>query len=219
MNLNQKMEKIVRLSQTIRAQEPHASTIHEKQAAIAMAEISQCINDLIMEKMPVQVIFLSLFYFWLKLEAPLRNVSEKQADQPIPVNEAMEQIIRVTKTVVDSLPNHNPSPEMKKLGTGINDLKSHLSEKNLNNLPPDELIKISTNVNTRIHTVTSNLLMQEFHPEIIANVLFGYWMRVSTLQAYVSEEYYQKMEFYFSEIIEAARKQVPVIFKQGGRRN
>jgi hypothetical protein len=34
----------------------------------------------------------------------------------------------------------------------------------------------------------------------------------STLQAHVSEAYYQKMEVYFCEIIAAARKQVPLIF-------
>ena len=149
----------------------------------------------------------------------MRNVSEKEANQSIPVNDAIEKIIRAIKAVVDKLPSYNPSPEMQKLGEGINDLKSHLSDETLDHLSPDALIKSSTNVNTRIHTVTSNLLLQSFHPEIVANVLFGYWMRVSTLQAYVSEEYYQKMEFYFSEIIEAARKQVPGIFKQSGCRN
>ena len=209
MTIEQKIEQVKKLSQTIRAQEPHASTIREKQAETTMAELAKCINDLIMEGMPVQVIFLSLFYFWLKLEAILRNLSEKQ---PIPVNEALELIIGVIRAVVDSLPNHNSRPELKKLGEGINDLKSHLSDKDLSQLSQEALVKISTNVNTRIHTVTSNLLRQSFHPEIVANVLFGYWMRVSTLQAYVPEAYYQKMEFYFSEIIEAARKQVPVIF-------
>ena len=84
------------------------------------------------------------------------------------------------KEVVDKVPRYNPSPEMQKLGGGINELKSHLSDEILDHLSPDELIKILTNVSTRIHTVTSNLLI---YPEIVANVLFGYWMLVSTLQA------------------------------------
>ena len=78
MKLKRKIKQIVNLSQAIRAQEPQASTLHERQAAVAMAEVEKCINDLIMEKMPIRVIFLSLFYFWLKLEAPLRDVSEKK---------------------------------------------------------------------------------------------------------------------------------------------
>ena len=93
MKLKRKIKQIVNLSQAIRAQELQASTLHERQAAVAMAEVEKCINDLIMEKMPIRVIFLSLFYFWLKLEAPLRNVSEKEANQSISVSEAIERII------------------------------------------------------------------------------------------------------------------------------
>jgi len=63
------------------------------------------------------------------------------------------------KAVVDKVPSYNPSPEMQKLGGGINELKSHLSDEILDHLSPDALIKILTNVNTRIHTVTSNLLI------------------------------------------------------------
>ena len=159
MKLKRKIKQIVNLSQAIRAQELQASALHERQAAVAMAEVEKCINDLIMEKMPIRVIFLSLFYFWLKLEAPLRNVSEKEANQSIPVSEAIERIIMAIKAVVDKVSSYNPSSEMQKLGGGINELKSHLSDEILDHLSPDALIKILTNVNTRIHTVTSNLLI------------------------------------------------------------
>jgi len=52
------------------------------------------------------------------------------------------------------------------------------------------------------------------HPAIVANVLFSNWIRLSTMHACVSEEYYQKIEFYFVEIINAVRKQIPVLFGQ-----
>ncbi len=92
--------------------------------------------------MPIRVIFLSLFYFWLKLEDPLRNVSEKEANQSIPVSEAIEKIIIAIKAAVDKVPSYNPSSEMQKLGGGINELKSHLSDEILDHLSPDALIKI-----------------------------------------------------------------------------
>ena len=128
MKLKRKIEQIVNLSQAIREQEPQASTVHERQAAVAMAEVEKCINDLIMEKMPIRVISLSLFYFWLKLEAPLLNVSEKKANRSIPVNEAIERIIKVIRILVERLPSYDPGPEMQKLGEGINELKSHISD-------------------------------------------------------------------------------------------
>lgn len=130
------------------------------------------------------------------------------------LEEAMKRILCVIKSVVDGLPNHEPTSDMKKLGKNVNDLKAYLSDELFDHpLLPDELIKQSTSVNTRIHTVTSNLLRQSIHPEIVSNVLFSRWLRISTLHVYVSEKYYQKMEFYFSEIIDGARKQVPILFQ------
>lgn len=55
---------------------------------------------------------------------------------------------------------------------------------------------------------------KSFHPEIVSNVLFNYWLRLSTLHVSISEEFHQKLEFYFKEIISAARKQIPSLFKQ-----
>lgn len=213
MNLEQKIEKIVILSQAIHAQEPLPTTISEEQAAIAMAKISECVIDLLMEGMPVQVVEHSLFYFWLHLEAPLRHVSEEQVNQQF-LADAVEQIVTIIKTVLDNLPDYSPTLEMQRLGKEINDLKSYITGRALDHLSANELVSVVENVNMRIHTVSSNLLMQSFHPEIIANVLFSYWLRTSTIQSYVSEKYYQKMEFYFCEIIAEVRKQIPLIFQQ-----
>jgi hypothetical protein len=59
--------------------ETPAFTVHQKQAAITMAEIEKSIIELIMEKMPVKIIFASLFYFWLRLEAPCDTRSPVKA--------------------------------------------------------------------------------------------------------------------------------------------
>jgi hypothetical protein len=211
MNLDQKIARLINLSQTIRAQEPSPTTLCEEQAAVSMARISECVMDLFIEGMPVQVVEHSLFYFWIRLEGSLRDVSEEQLDQ-LCLTEAVEQIITVVKTVVDNLPDYSATLEMQNLGKEINDLKSYISDRTLDHLSENELVSVVKNVNTRIYTVSSSLLIQFVHPEIIANVLFGYWLRTSTLQAHVSEAYYQKMEVYFCEIIAAARQQVPIIF-------
>lgn len=76
MDFDKKIDQITKLSQRIQAQEPPAFIIHERQAAITMAELEKTITDLIMEKMSVKIIFLSLFYFGLDLK-PLWLVSNK----------------------------------------------------------------------------------------------------------------------------------------------
>jgi hypothetical protein len=79
MVFENKIDQITKLSQRIKAQEPPAFTIHQKQAAITMAEVEKTILELIMEKMPAKIIFMSLFYFWLRLEAPCDTRSPVKA--------------------------------------------------------------------------------------------------------------------------------------------
>ena len=210
MKLDQKIARLIQLSQTIRSQEPGPTTLGEEQAADAIARISECVMDLFIDGMPVQIVEHSLFYFWIRLEAPLRDVSEEQFAR-LRLTEAVEQTITVVKTVVDNLPDYSVTLEMQNLGKEINDLKSYIADRTLDHLSANELVSVVKNVNTRIHTVSSNLLLQGINPEIVANVLFSYWLRISTLQAHVSEAYYQKMEVYFCEVITEVRKQIPII--------
>ena len=103
---------------------------------------------------------------------------------------------------------------MKKLGTRVNIIKSLVPDSEIDReLSPDELRRQVTIVNTRIHTATVNFFKQSFHPEIIANVLLGYWIRVSTMNRYVPESYYQKMEYYFDDVRKAVRAYLPVLFQ------
>ena len=68
MDIDQQMDHFSNLSQKLKSEEPSPVTLKEKQAAIAIAEFEKCIHDLIMEKMPVQIIQASIFYFWVMLE-------------------------------------------------------------------------------------------------------------------------------------------------------
>lgn len=104
---------------------------------------------------------------------------------------------------------------MKILGKTVDQLKANFLEGAFNDsLSHRELITHTEAINTRIHTVTSNLLKQSVHPEIVSNVLFGSWLRILNLHASIGEAYHQKMEFYFTEVIDAARKQVPLLFQE-----
>lgn len=63
MNVNQKLDQFLKLSQKIKSQEPPAFTPQQKQAAITMADMEKCLYDLISEGMPLKIIYASLFWF------------------------------------------------------------------------------------------------------------------------------------------------------------
>ena len=104
---------------------------------------------------------------------------------------------------------------METLGCKLDQIKSLLSDNDIDKpLSPDELAYQATVVNTRIHTITSDLLQKGTHPQILGNVLFSNWLRLSsTLGNNISESYYQKMEHYFGEIIQAVRDAIPRLFQ------
>ena len=180
-----------------------------------MTTLEKELIDLIMERKTLKIIFASLFYFWLTLEAPLRGVSRKALDNwSMPLPEAVGRIIDVIKETLEALPEHKTTTDMKKLGARVNIMKSLVPDSEIDRkLSPDEVRRQVTMVNTRIHTTTVDFFKQSFHPEIIANVLLGYWLRVSTMNRSVPESYYQKMEYYFDDFRKAVRAYLPTLFQ------
>lgn len=87
------------------------------------------------------------------------------------------------------------------------------SPEDLDRVPQDLVEHQSAKVNTAIHTLTSDYLKQNYHPEIIANVLFSGWLRLSVFYG-VSEKEWQKMDHYLVEILTAVRSYIKTIIKK-----
>jgi len=63
-------------------------------------------------------------------------------------------------------------------------------------VPEDNIEDYTNKVNTVIHTITSNYMKQNYHPEIMANLLFNNWLRTYLLCAGAPESDWQKMDYY-----------------------
>jgi hypothetical protein len=94
------MKEIAKISRKIKTDELPAVTLHQKQAAIAMAALEKTLLSLLEAGMPHKVIFMSLFYFWLTLEAPMRGVSEAHLERHAIFPDAVSAII--LKTAVEN---------------------------------------------------------------------------------------------------------------------
>ena len=93
-------------------------------------------------------------------------------------------------------------------------LRSNLpNPRDLDNVPQELVEKQSIRVNRAIHTLTSDYLKQDYHPEIVANVFFSQWLRLSVFYC-VSEKEWQKMDHYFVEILGAVRNYIPTIIQK-----
>jgi hypothetical protein len=157
-NFEQKMDRIAQLAQKIHAKEPAFTDAH-KQAAITKAEIEQTILKLIMDKVTLKIIFCSLLYFWLKIEALANDISEQQFDKwPTPIEVIAIKIIETINLVVNNLPDPSTSDDLKELGTHVNAIKANIPNEDNIYIPPEELSKHAINASTQIFMIISNLL-------------------------------------------------------------
>ncbi len=134
----------------------------------------------------------------------------------MPIWKAIPRIIVVTNDAVQYLSDHKVPRELPFIGKKMDVLKEYVPDGNfgLQYVPFDELEKQKLIVDECLYKAGLNLLRHPSNPKYIHSAFFGYWLRLATLQARVCEEYYRKMCFYFPEILDAVRKEVPLLFQQ-----
>ena len=192
------------LSEKTHAQVPPAFNDFQKQIAITQASIEKTLIELIMQKYSIKTILMSLFYFWFTLEAPLYAADPESIDGEDAFLH-MGAIIDLVKNTVKSLPNPELTPEIKALNEKMQLLKSYLPNPEvLDKEVPENIEQQTTHINTAIHSVTSKFIKQDIHLEAITIVLFSHWMRLSVFFG-VSESDWQKMDYYFPDILKAVR--------------
>ncbi len=207
------LNEIQELSQKTYAEIPHAITKFQKETMIVQAGLEKLLIELMLEHMEVKVIYMSLFYFWFTLDAPLRGIPSESLNKLSPFEEIGNIVSLIRKTAFE-LPDPEFSADLKMLNSKMQSLKSNLpSPEDLDRVPQDLVEHQSAKVNTAIHTLTSDYLKQNYHPEIIANVLFSGWLRLSVFYG-VSEKEWQKMDHYLVEILTAVRSYIKTIIKK-----
>jgi hypothetical protein len=207
------LNEIHELSRKTHSKIPPAITKFQKEAAIVKAGLEKLVIELIAEHMEIKVIYMSLFYFWFTLDVPLRGIPCESLDKLSPFEE-LENIISLIRKTTFKLPDPEFSSDLKMLNSKMQSLKLNLpNPEDLDNVPEDQVEYQSIRVNTAIHTLTSDYLKQDYHPEVISNVLFSQWLRLSVLYG-VSEKEWQKMDHYFVEILAAVRNYIPTIINK-----
>ena len=207
------LNEIQELSKKIEVETSQANTVtqFQKDTAIVKSGLEEIVIDLIAAKMEIKIIYVSLFYFWFTLDAPLRGIPTEYIKDPF---EELENIISLIRKTLLGLPEPELSADLKILNSKMQSLRSNLpNPRDLDNVPQELVEKQSIRVNRAIHTLTSDYLKQDYHPEIVANVLFSQWLRLSVFYG-VSEKEWQKMDHYFVEILGAVRNYIPTIIQK-----
>ncbi|HHM2299061.1 TPA: hypothetical protein ACRIDK_001995 [Legionella anisa] len=207
------LSEIQSASEKVRAQALPAITEFQKQMAIAKVGIEKALIELMNQGCAIKILLMSLFYFWFTLEAPLHVQNPEHIDEEDPFLH-MGNIIELVKKTVRTLPDPELSSEIQVLNQKMQQLKKYMpNPESLDRVPQEKVENEAANVNTTIHTVTSEYLKQDFHPEAVANALFSHWLRLSVFFG-VPESHWQKMDYYFKEIMGETRRYLSRTFSE-----
>ena len=200
-------------SEKVRTQAFPAITEFQKKMAIAKAGIEKALIELMNQGCAIKILLMSLFYFWFTLEAPLHAQNPEDINEEDPFLH-MGNIIDLVKKIVSTLPEPELNPEIRILNQKMQQLKKYMpNPESLDRVPQEKVENEAANVNTTIHTVTSEYLKQDFHPEAVANALFSHWLRLSVFFG-VPESHWQKMDYYFKEIMGETRRYLSRTFPE-----
>lgn len=199
------LSEIHNTSEKVRAQAFPAITDFQKKSLIIKTGLEKELIELMSQGCPIKIILMSLFFFWFMLEAPLHAENHEDMNEEDPFLH-MGNIIELVKKTVRALPEPKLTPEIQVLNQKMQQLKKFIPDpESLDKVPQENIEEETAKVNTAIHTIISDYLKQGIHPEIVANALFGHWLRLSVFFG-VSESDWQKMDYFFKEIIEETRR-------------
>lgn len=202
------LAEIRSLSEKTHAQFPPIFDGFQKQTAIVQTMVEKTLIELITQNYSIKAILMSLFYFWFTLEASAHVVGPRAIEGDVEGEDVfshMGAIIEIIKNTVRSLPNQKRTPEISALNEKMQTLKSYLPDpQTLDKLVPKNIKEQAIHINTSIHGLINECIKQKFYLEAITVVLFSHWMRLSVFFG-VSEQEWQKMDYYLPDILEAVR--------------
>ena len=215
MNTNQNIDHLLELLQKWKYKEPEPITDQQKQAALTIAKFEECIQLLILEHhIPIVIIQAILLNLWVLHEAPVRGVRQHKIDHwSMPLHKVMQKMMYNVQSTLDSLPDPEQTPDEHEFSEAVRKVKTQISDDFFkHDFSEYESLQLCAFVVVHISQVIDNLIEHEVHLQIISNVMFARWLRLMTIHVSIPEIRYQKMEYYFVEIIAAARNYVPKLF-------
>ncbi len=188
----------------------------QKHFFMAKMEIENELIRLVSQGGAIKIVLMSIFYFWFDLALSFID-KDKEVCQEETFSH-MSAIIDVVKDLIRKKPTPTLSQEVIALNKKMQKLKEYMPDpESLDKVSKETVREQTEEVNTVIFNAIEKCIQKNIHPKAIANALFNYWLRFSVFFG-VSERDWQKMDYYFVDILEAADEYVDRISTGGEHR-
>jgi hypothetical protein len=175
-----------------------------RQTQLALEDMKRTVCNLILKRVSLRTLELSLLYHWLHIATLNRFITDPEF-KALASNLDMvgERLITTLKQTAAGIDDGGPSASMRERGEMIEQLRA--AARSLNSdapLPQAEVVRQSELTNREIWMTISEWLMKEINPTIIEGTLLYHFVRTSTIHANVPEEFFQKLERNWPQVME-----------------
>jgi hypothetical protein len=190
------LDQIRELQQRIHRDTPPPEGDVAQRTLYAMSGLQAVGRELLLQRVNMDTIELSLFYFWLRITTLSHGISEAKfkalsGDMPM----VMQALVTRTKEIASGIRDAGPTADMRAMCDMVQEAKDILYRSRLAaRLTSDEMTRQAELTNGRLDHLIGDWLTQEVNPGIIERVLLYHWFRTSTINANVPEEFFQKIE-------------------------
>jgi hypothetical protein len=195
---------IAELHHRIHRGDPSPGTDAERHAQRTMTDMQGVVRKLIQQRVSLNTLDLTLLYHWLHIATLNRFITDEEFSVlATRLDMVGQSLIATLKQIAAGIQDTGASPAMEELGQLLQQAKDAVQRLNPPvRLPHKEVVRQSELANREIWLMVSEWILKEFDTTIIESVLLYQWLRTSTIHANVPEEFFQKLERHWPEVMD-----------------
>ncbi|MBS1807624.1 MAG: hypothetical protein JST84_05475 [Acidobacteria bacterium] len=196
------LAELATLHATLHRDDPPLASPEEEQVALVMAHLQQTVMELLEQEVNPQILELALFYQWLRLTTIVHGLSGIRFEElAAELQQVRAGLVHLLQQIESQLPDEYPMPQMAALGRKVQQLKDLAQTLATQPLERRVVEQQTDRTNRAFFALVQECLTQRYSPAFLEQGFLYYWLRLSTINANVSEVFFQKLEWHWPEVV------------------
>lgn len=195
--------KIAELHQQIHQDDPLPESQEEIQAALVKSDLQLSLQRLALAGVDISLIELALFYQWLRFTTWNHELPESMFELwSRQMDRVMVPLIQMLENLAVTLKDAGPSEPMREIGVLVQHMKDAATAMKRNTLAPHQVERQADMANRELFRLMGEWQQKRVYSTIIESLVCYFWLRTSTISANVPEEFFQKLERNWPEVMD-----------------
>jgi hypothetical protein len=174
---------------------PPPATVAEAQQQHALARFQEAGVDLVHEGVTTLILEGVYLVWWVKIACASRGKGGLEVDKALSwIGALMKPIKRRMEALAATIVDDGPTPEMALLGQRMQDARDAADGGRTRPATKDEEMRQAEKAHGRLQQLLRTLIDEGIPPSVAEHMLFYYWFRVSVVNNFLQESFFQTLE-------------------------